>query len=901
MPVNGWRLIYILCANPDPMKKPLFYLITGFVISFTAYSQTTIQGSRMNEIFKESILYGTEIADPQNPPAPLPTNLNNPWEITYGADGFLWITEAKGYKVRRMNPATGAITTVLDLAPSASGYLTAGEHTVYNRENWTNSGSAPWPQGGMMGLALHPDFMNATTPKKYVYIGYVHDQGVINVAPNRDGQFYTNYLVRFTYNTGTGKLESPVTICDTLPGSKDHNSGRIIIAPVGGINYLFYSSGDMGAGQFENRTRPERAQLTGSYEGKILRFNLEPDGDASTPAVNRLNPWIPNNNPFNATTQSAVYTKGVRNDQGFAYDPLNDILYGCEHGPFSDDEVNIIEAGKNYGHPLVMGFNDGNYNNAKAGSSSGSLPFINSEAAEAAAIGAANFREAIFSFYPASNSNILSIYNSTSGDPGGNNLWNSVAPSGMDIYTSSFIPGWKNSLLLASLKKGKLFRLKLSADGTGIDPTPVGSPSTNDTVGVFFSQIRFRDLAFSPDGRTVFTAIDRDGSTSGPSQVNPIVSKCPGCIKKYEFLGYADNAGVSTIPAGIPVAQGLANTCVSGTAVTISSDNDSYWVPITDPDGNIVAEINANNQQLGLITSSFYTNAGAIRSAGSVRYANRSITITPANQPSSPVGIRLYISASDFNTLDADPNSGITTKDDLKILKNNDASCNSSGINTATTLIATTVTAHGSGYVLQGSINSFSTFFFAATNITLPVTLLSFTASLQGNTVTLQWKTGNELNTSHFLIERSTDGKNFEQVSSVQATGKPSAIYTFADNDLVNLSAGMLYYRLKIVDNNDAYAYSDIVSVTMPYITGRVAVYPNPFADEMNVAIAVQKDQYIQWKLVDNNGRIVLQNRETVKKGNNILHVKTQKLAAGIYYLDVSGNGINQRIKLQRL
>ena len=65
------------------------------------------------------------------------------------------------------------------------------------------------------------------------------------------GVAYTNRIVRFFYNTNTNRLESPVSICDTIPGSKDHNSQRMIIAPMtqgGSDYYLFYAAGDMGAG-----------------------------------------------------------------------------------------------------------------------------------------------------------------------------------------------------------------------------------------------------------------------------------------------------------------------------------------------------------------------------------------------------------------------------------------------------------------------------------------------------------------------------------------------------------------------------------------------------------------------------------------------------------------------------
>src|SRR5690606_33381973 len=109
--------------------------------------------------------------------------------------------------------------------------------------------------------------------------------------------------------------------------------------------FLFYSTGDMGAGQFSNGARTNHAQNADSYEGKILRFNLEPDKSSA--------PWIPDDNPFNGRVESAVWSIGHRNPQGLAHALIGDrdLLYASEHGPYSDDEVNLIEPGANYGHP----------------------------------------------------------------------------------------------------------------------------------------------------------------------------------------------------------------------------------------------------------------------------------------------------------------------------------------------------------------------------------------------------------------------------------------------------------------------------------------------------------------------------------------------------------------------
>ena len=263
--------------------------------------------------------------------------------------------------------------------------------------------------------------------------------------------------------------------------------------------------------------------------------------------------------------------------------------------------------------------------------------------------------------------------------------------------------------------------------------------------------------------------MDSSTSTSGPSAANPVVPACQGCVQKYTFLGYNDNGGKSFIPTAIDVTDGSVNTPNQGTTITIDATNNNIWVPITGPDGNIMAEIHANNQNLGVVTSSFYQHSGPIRIKNGFHYLNRNITITPAvTSFGSPVRVRLYISKAEFDALDADPGSGITGGIvDLKILKNDDPI--SATVLTSTTNIPVTIAVvdrqHGAnGYVLQGQVNSFSSFYFGAVNITLPLELVYFKGSLQDNATLLQWETINENNTSYFGVERSVDGRNFDGI-----------------------------------------------------------------------------------------------------------------------------------------
>lgn len=847
-----------------------------FRIWLTPTAPTIVTSGRMREIYRQTTLSA-------------PSVLADPWEITYGPDNKLWITESKGYRLYRMDPVSGARDTVLDVS-NGSTFLPVADQTF----NMTYNIGSNNPQGGFAGLALHPQFLAASNPKNFVYVSYVHSY-VGGSAPN--GIRYINRVVRFTYNTSTGKLGSPVSLCDTLPGSNDHNSQRMIIAPVSGTYYLFYAEGDMGAGQFDNRLRPNKAQDSSSYEGKILRFNLESDGDAG------LNAWIPNDNPYSASlgVQSAVWVTGIRNNQGFAYDPVLNKLYGSSHGPYSDDELNVIERGKNYGHPIVIGYAaDSNYNGSTAGAAltaSGgvsSCPPITDETGTAAMI--PNYKDPLFSAYAQPRATIQNIWNTNPGNGG----WPSEGWSGLDIYTHTLIPGWYKSLVASSLKWGRLVRIRLRPDGDSVTKT-----GATDTSSYFGSTNRFRDLAIVSGGKDFYVIMDRSATTSGPTAGSPLVPACGGCVQKYSFVGYADSAGRSSLSRDIDISRGLSNNCATGTTVTIDASNSNYWVPITGPDGDIMAEIYANGQTLGQVTSSFYRNTNPVRTRGAARYLDRNINIQSEFAPGSPVKVRFYITKQEFDLLDADVNSQITTLTDLKIMHNADA-CNGVMVAQPSMIDPTfSDTFDVKGYVLQSNnINSFSSFYFGAMNLTLPVNLLSFTGQYKNESSYLKWETTSEVNTEHFIIERSLPNAGFEPIGKVDAKGSPDkkTTYNYIDENVFDLGVPFVTYRLKMVDKDGEYKYSNTVTIYIPEIlTTIVNIFPNPANKQTVISITSPREQKITWQLIDNTGRTVLNNTGQVRKGNTRITIDLNGIPAGSYFLKINGNYVNTVQKLQKL
>lgn len=219
-------------------------------------------------------------------------NLNIPWSLVFLPDGRALVSERSG-QVRLIREG------------------------VLHEKPYAEPGALHYGEGGLMGLASHPEFPE----EPYIYAMYTYREG---------GSVY-NKVVRLRDLGDEGVLDE--VIVDKIPGGRNHNGGRISFGPDG---MLYVTTGET--------FKAELAQDLGSLGGKILR--VTPEGD------------IPHDNPFPG---SPIYSYGHRNPQGLAWHPETQDLFSSEHGPsgeflkFAHDEINVVVKGGNYGWPEVIG------------------------------------------------------------------------------------------------------------------------------------------------------------------------------------------------------------------------------------------------------------------------------------------------------------------------------------------------------------------------------------------------------------------------------------------------------------------------------------------------------------------------------------------------------------------
>lgn len=367
-------------------------------------------------------------------------------------------------------------------------------------------------------------------------------------------------------------------------------------------------------------------------------------------------------------------------------------------------------------------------------------------------------------------------------------------------------------------------------------------------------------------GETIFIRVSTASLSTG----------CCGIFtdsKSYFTIGAFDNT-----PSVMPAIANNANTCntMQPTIIDSASGKLYMWVPLLAANGNIIGEVHPAGSALGNVTGGVYVNNGALRSTNGIAYIDRNFTITPSavqlKAGYSKVWVRLYARQNEINTYNTAAND--VTMANFKINKNTDE-CAATFINPGNAVLNIADSGrYNSDYILTTSTNSFSSFYLykGGVGLPLPLKLISFNAVLQNKNPLLTWVTSNEVNVSHFEIERSSDGRNFTNIATTAPQpGSTDKTYRFAD---ITASAGINYYRLNMIDKDGQYVYSFIVRID----AGKkysISIVPNPVHDYFTITGA---EAFTAITMTDATGRTVKQ-----MKKNTANRYQIAGLAKGVY------------------
>ncbi len=312
-------------------------------------------------------------------------NLRSPWSMTFISDNEALLAEKDG-DLLRLNFDTKERTAISgfpeDLADSIVIYASQYPLGTYpgDAEGYKGKYNA-----GIMDVVIDPDF----DQNHWVYISY---------ASQRADKFASKVIRARLENNTLVDVQDLLTSLPYVTGLF-HFGGGLTFGPDG---KLYITQGERLFGEALQPVMPIAQDLSDS-RGKIYRIN--PDGS------------IPNDNPdFGAESTPGLYALGIRASQGLTVDPRNGNIWFSEHGTMQGDEINILEAGANYGWPIKT---------------SGSYRYKG--------------------YDPPDLDRAFKVPSW---------FWHkTIAPTGLTFYTGTDFPTWKNNLIVPGLSRGNLWRL----------------------------------------------------------------------------------------------------------------------------------------------------------------------------------------------------------------------------------------------------------------------------------------------------------------------------------------------------------------------------------------------------------------------------------------------------------
>jgi hypothetical protein len=179
--------------------------------------------------------------------------------------------------------------------------------------------------------------------------------------------------------------------------------------------------------------------------------------------------------------------------------------------------------------------------------------------------------------------------------------------------------------------------------------------------------------------------------------------------------------------------------------------------------------------------------------------------------------------------------------------------------------------------------------------VVLPLTLVHFYGNRQGSNIMLKWKTEDEVNTSHFIVERSADGIHFTAIQEVKTNGTSAGNYSIIDNHSI---AGKLYYRLQMVDKGGKFTYSNIIRISND--ENGVSVTPQLITNNSELKVSYNTaTQSATVQIIGVDGKLWL--TQPIAKGSVQTIIPTARLAKGSYFVIYTNNSKRTVVQVVKL
>ncbi|MGZ5286197.1 MAG: T9SS type A sorting domain-containing protein, partial [Flavisolibacter sp.] len=364
--------------------------------------------------------------------------------------------------------------------------------------------------------------------------------------------------------------------------------------------------------------------------------------------------------------------------------------------------------------------------------------------------------------------------------------------------------------------------------------------------------------------------------------------------------------------------NGIYDGVTMGAPVTQTVSGNS-WIDFTSG-GKLVASIHPNNQTMGATDVQAYVNTAAVRFTTSQYYHDRNITIKPANTLlGDSVTVRFYfletetdtlIKATGCNTCDKPSSAyelGVSKySDPMDNFENGSIGDDIQG--TWDFILPANVrkVPFDKGYYAEFKVMEFSEFWlnngwFTGTS-PLPVKLLDFTTQRNGEDVQVRWKTSSEVDVDRFEVEvargnEALQNNSFSKIGEVASQGNSTSTLQYLFTDIESGKSGTRYYRLKVINLDGSFFYSQIRSVVFDDVR-LWQVFPNPSPGRFSLAFQLNQDDVLNARVLDAKGSLVKNYRRTGDGFLQKLEIDLGMVANGVYLLQVEAAGKTYQFKL---